>query len=187
MRPAPNHSTATLEALKTSITVGKVSAISRPTLSAVSVRSALAAPNRLVSYGSRTNARTTRMPVICSRRTRLTTSIRSCISRNCGIILRMIRPIARTITGTATSTSQDRPTSSCRAMMIPPTHMMGAATSIVQVTTTSICTCCTSLVTRVISDGAPNLPTSRPENSPTRWKMPARRSRPNAMAVRAPK
>ena len=123
--------------------------------------------------GSRTNARTTRMPVICSRSTRLTQSMRSCISRNCGIIRRMIRPIATTITGTLTSISQDRPTSSRSAMMMPPTHMIGAATSIVQVITTSICTCCTSLVVRVISDGAPNCPTSRAENSPTRWKIGA--------------
>ena len=41
-------------------------------------------------------------------------------------------------------------------MTIPPTHMIGAATSIVQVVSTSICTCCTSFVHRVISDGAPN-------------------------------
>ncbi len=53
-------------------------------------------------------------------------------------------------------------------MTTPPTHMIGAATSIVQVTITSICTCCTSLVVRVISDGAPNPATSRAENSPTR-------------------
>ena len=39
--------------------------------------------------------------------------------------------------------------------------MIGAATSIVQVITTSICTCCTSLVLRVISDGAPKCWTSR--------------------------
>ena len=38
-------------------------------------------------------------------------------------------------------------------MITPPTHMIGAATSIVQVISTSICTCCTSLVVRVISDG----------------------------------
>ncbi len=40
---------------------------------------------------------------------------------------------------------------------------------------------------RVISDGAPNVATSRAENAPTRWKIPARTSRPNAMDVRAPK
>ena len=52
--------------------------------------------------------------------------------------------------------------------------------------TTSSWTCCTSLVVRVISDGAPNVATSRAENSPTRWKIPDRTSRPKAMAMRAP-
>ena len=50
-------------------------------------------------------------------------------------------------------------------MMMPPTHMIGAATSIVQVISTSICTCCTSLVVRVISEGAPKWATSRAENA----------------------
>ena len=38
-----------------------------------------------------------------------------------------------------------------------------AATIIVAASTTNICTCWTSFVIRVISDGAPNLPTSRAE------------------------
>ena len=83
----PNQSTATLETFSTSITMGNISAISRPARIAVSVSSALASANRLVSNGSRTKARTTRMPEICSRSTRLTTSMRSCIRRNCGTIL----------------------------------------------------------------------------------------------------
>ena len=73
------------------------------------------------------------MPVICSRSTRLTVSMRVCISRNCGTIRRMIRPMAMASTGTLTSISQDSPTSSRSAMITPPTHMIGAATSIVQV------------------------------------------------------
>ncbi len=52
---------------------------------------------------------------------------------------------------------------------MPPTHMIGAVTIIVQVISTSICTCCTSLVVRVISDGAPKAPTSRAENAVTWW------------------
>ena len=70
-------------------------------------------------------------------------------------------------------------------MTIPPTAMIGAITSIVNVISTSICTCCTSLVLRVISDGAPKRPTSRAENEPTWWKMRARRSRPAAIATPA--
>ena len=72
-------------------------------------------------------------------------------------------------------------------MITPPTHMIGAATSSVQVISTSICSCCTSLVLRVISEGAPKEFSSRAENVPTWWKTAARTSRPNAIAVRAPK
>ena len=81
-RPAPNQSTATLEALSTSITVGKIRTISRPARRAVPVRAALASPKRRTSSSSRTNARTTRMPESCSRRTRLTVSMRACMARN---------------------------------------------------------------------------------------------------------
>ena len=164
------------------MTIGNISAISRPTRSATAVRSALAAPKRSRSTGSRTNARTTRMPVICSRSTRLTVSMRVCMRRNCGIIREMMSPTAMTSAGTLTTMSQDEPDVLRSAMMMPPTHMIGAVTIIVQVISTSICTCCTSLVVRVISDGAPKRSTSRAENVPTRWKIAARRSRPKPIA-----
>ena len=70
---------------------------------------------------------------------------------------------------------------------MPPTHMIGAETISVKVSSTSIWTCWTSLVVRVISDGAPNWPTSRAEKSCTWAKMAPRMSRPTAIAVRAPK
>ena len=54
-------------------------------------------------------------------------------------------------------------------MMTPPTMVIGAATSSVHVISTSICTCWTSLVMRVISDGAPKRPTSWAEKPVTRW------------------
>ncbi len=73
------------------------------------------------------------------------------------------------------------------AKITPPMLWIGVAMSIVQVISTSICTCCTSLVVRVISDGAPNFDTSRSLNSPTRVKIAPRRSRPRPIAVRAPK
>ncbi len=186
-RRAPNHSTATLEMLSTSMTTGKIRACKRPVRSAVAVRSSLAWANRARSSGSRTKARTTRMPAICSRRTRLTLSRRPCMSRNCGTILRMIRPIATTSTGTLTTSSQDRPTSSRSAITRPPTHMIGAATNIPQNMSTTVWTCCTSLVVRVMRDGAPKRATSRLEKVPTRAKTAARTSRPTPMAVRAPK
>ena len=112
-------------------------ACSRPTRRAVSVTSRLARAKRSTSMGSRTNARTTRMPAICSRSTRLSVSMRFCINRNCGTIWITIAPIAIASTGTATTSSQARPMSSCRARMMPPIPVIGAATSNVQVISTS--------------------------------------------------
>ena len=63
--------------------------------------------------------------------------------------------------------------------------MIGADTNIVKPISTSICTCWTSLVSRVMSDGAPKCCTSRAEKVPTRRKIAARRSRPKDIAVRA--
>lgn len=57
----------------------------------------------------------------------------------------------------------DNPASSRSAMKTPPTIVMGAETSMTALIRTSIWTCCTSLVLRVISDGAPNLFSSRAE------------------------
>lgn len=128
----------------------------------------------------------TRLPVICSRSTRFTVSTRSCMVRNSGRIRLTIRLTAMPSTGTTASSTADSGTSWPRAMMMPPTHMIGAETISVNVIRTSIWTCCTSLVVRVIRDGAPNRPTSRAENDCTRSKIDARTSRPSADAVRAP-
>ncbi len=187
IRWPPNHSTATLVAFAMSITSGNSRALMRPTCNAVSVSSPLATSNRSRSVGSRTNARTTRIPVICSRRIRLTASMRTCITRKAGTIraIRTNMVIART--GTAATSTSDVPTSSRSAMTMPPMPMIGAITTMVQLISTSICTCCTSLVLRVMSDGAPNRPNSRAENSPTRRSTASRTSRPTAMAVRAAK
>ena len=86
-----------------------------------------------------------------------------------------------------TTMSQESPTSSRSARITPPTAVIGAATSSVSVIWTSICTCWTSFVLRVINDGAPNWFTSRAENAPTRWKIAPRRSRPNPIDVCAAK
>ncbi len=176
--------TATLETFTTSITSGNIVASQRPARTETSVSSSLAFANLVVSRGSRTNARTTRMPVICSRSTRLTSSIRSCTSRKLGTICETTRPTQRNRVGTTTASSQDRPRSSRIAITTPPTIMIGTETAIVQVIRVSIWTCWMSLVLRVISDGAPKVATSRPENDDTFRKTAERRSRPNAIAVR---
>ena len=112
--------------------------------------------------------------------------MRSCILRKFGTIRLTTRPTLRNSAGTTTARIQPRPKSSRSAMITPPTIMIGADTATVQAISTSICTWVTSLVLRVISDGAPNSWTSRVENVPTRWNSAARRSRPRLIEVRAP-
>lgn len=107
--------------------------------------------------------------------------------RNSGRILRTISETETPSTGTTASSTADSGTSWPSAMMMPPKHMIGADTISVNAISVSIWTCCTSLVVRVIRDGAPKWPTSREENDWTRPKTAARMSRPTAAAVRAPK
>ena len=186
-RCPPNQITATLETLRIRMTTGNIAAIQRPTNSAMPARSRLTRPNRAVSNGSRTKARTTRMPMICSRMILFTASIRRCIALNAGITLMMTKPRHSIMAGTATISSQDSPASSLTAIATPPVIMMGALAIMVQAISTTICTCWTSLVQRVMSDGAPKWATSRLENVPTCRKTADRRSRPTPIAVRAPK
>ena len=167
IRWPPNHSTATVERFRTTITTGKSAAIQRPTYSETSVSSSLATAKRARSNGSRTNARITRMPPSCSRITWLMRSSRFCARRNAGSVLATTNATAPASSGTATATSHDRPTSSRRAMTTPPTIMIGVITSIEKVMNSSVCTWSTSFVVRVISDGAPKAATSRLEKSPT--------------------
>ncbi len=112
MRCAPTHTAIAEETLRISITVGNMNACRRPVTRATEVRSSLALPKRLVSAGSRTKARTTRMPVICSRRTLLTTSMRSCILRKPGTILEITAPMQISSTGMLTAKINERPASS---------------------------------------------------------------------------
>ncbi len=112
--------------------------------------------------------------------------MRACILRKFGTIRLTTRPTLRNSAGTTTARIQPSPKSSRSAMITPPTIMIGADTAIVQAISTSIWTCVTSLVPRVISEGAPNSWTSRVEKVPTRWNSAARRSRPRLIEVFAP-
>ena len=183
---APNHTTATLAMLTKRLTVGNISDCSRPPVSAVRVRLSLPSRNLDVSSGSRTNALTTRMPVSCSRRISLIRSIFSCITRKVGVIRTMMEPCARRTSGMVTMKIHDRPMSWRIASITPPTAVNGAASRRVQVMSTSIWTCCTSFVMRVMSEGGPKWFTSRLENSLTRWKRSRRVSRPKPIAAFEP-
>ena len=168
------------------MTVGNMNAMSRPVRNAVSVSSSFAFSNRTRSSGSRTKARTTRIPAICSRRIWFTRSMRDCMSVNCGCMRKKTVPTLRISPGIETMRIRERGPSSRIARIVPPTIVIGATINRVQAISTSICTCCTSLVMRVISDGAPNSPTSRAENPVTLWNRSRRTSRPKLIAARAP-
>lgn len=186
MRWAPNHTTAIDDRFTVVMTTGNISASRLPVFSDISVRSVLDFRKRCSSYSSRTKARMTRLPVICSRSTRFTVSSRTCMDRNSGRSRRTIKVTQMPSTGTTATSTADSGTSSPSASTMPPTHMMGADTISVNVIRASIWTCWTSLVVRVISEGAPKCPTSREEKDCTRSKTAARTSRPSADAVRAP-
>ena len=167
-RCPPNQRTAAVARCRIMVMIGPISTNSRPIRTEVSVRAALASVNRSASWRSRTKARTTRMPMICSRITPLMASMLSCIRWNRGISRPTMIPTITSRIGTETHTSQDRPASSCTAMMIPPTDMIGTMTMKFSAISTTIWTCWTSLVPRVIRVGAPKRPTSSAENRSTR-------------------
>ena len=113
-------------------------------------------------------------------------SIFSCIRRNVGVIRTMIEPWATSTSGMVTMKIQERPASWRTARTTPPAAVNGAARRSVHVMRTSICTCCTSFVMRVMSDGGPNWFTSRLEKSFTWWKRSRRVSLPKPMAALEP-
>ena len=87
----------------------------------------------------------------------------------------------RAMSGTITRRIEVSGTSWRRAMITPPTSMIGADTITVRPISTTIWTCWTSFVLRVISEAAPKWLTSTWENACTCPKMAARRSRPKAI------
>ena len=115
----------------------------------------------------------------------MTRSIRPCICSNDGTIRLITSPSTMISSGTATSRIIARPVSSRMARMVPITIVSGAAIIIVATITRRSCTCWMSLVIRVVSDGAPNCVTSRPDSPTTRRNRSRRTSRPNPSASRA--
>ena len=108
------------------------------------------------------------------------------MASNSGIMRVITRPTITSRTGMLTSSSPESPTSWRRASTMPPTMVIGAAASRVADMSTSICTCWTSLVMRVMSDAAPKVSTSWSAKSVTRWKSFRRTSRPKRMAALDP-
>ena len=186
MRPAPAHTTATPVRCSTAITAGMFSAIKRPARSAVPVSSSLARAKRERSASSRTKARMTRRPLICSRKMPLILSSWACMRPNRGIARAMSEATTNASRGTATSSRPDKRTSCCMAIATPPMPISGASMITVRTMASKVCNCSTSLVQRVIRDGTPKRCTSTSESECTWAKSTPRRSRPASIAMRAP-
>ena len=179
----PIHMRPIIVKLMVNMMRGIIDAMIRLTLRWVSTKSLLAASNRSASCSSRLKARTTRIPVRFSRRTRLSLSILAWMALKRGIPLRIPQVIKRARKGRAHISVRDRSGSMDTAIMTPPTAMMGALTTILRVIRTTIWTWVMSLVVRVMSDAVPSLSNSRREKRSTREKTFSRRSRPKPVEV----
>ena len=112
----PNQITPTTVTFRMSIASGNISTKSDPTLRPTTMMSVFAPRKRSSSMSSRTNARTTRTPVSCSRMMRLTPSSFDWNMRNSGTMRLMMIATMMSRSGTATAMSQLSPTSCCSAM-----------------------------------------------------------------------
>ena len=108
-----------------------------------------------------------------------------CMFLKSGIAMRMTTTRNTTMMGRITAKLSDSGLSWRSAMMMPPMPIMGAKMSSERPRTTIICTCCTSLVPRVMSEGVPNRLTSAWEKLSTLRKRLPRTSRPKLMAALA--
>ena len=110
----------------------------------------------------------TRTPASVSRMTWLIRSSLTCIARNSGIARHMTSADdERHERQDDDAAGPDSGTSVRSAMMIPPTIRIGAEIMIVRPMNTTVWTCWTSFVLRVISDAGPNWLTSTCEKVST--------------------
>ena len=168
-----------------SMSAGRVIANNRLTRRPVSIRSRLATSKRPSSCSVRTKARMTRMPARVSRMTRLMRSILSCIAWNSGTALNMTTPMTTTMMGMMNSRIPVSGMSCRRAMITPPTSMIGAVIIMFRAISTNCWTCVTSLVLRVMRVAAPKWLTSTWLNLSTWRKIAERTSRPMPIEIRA--
>ena len=123
---APNHSIMTVTPYMMSVMTGPMNAMVRLTNSCVFMSAALAASKRACSCCSRWKARMTGRPVRISRLTRLTSSTRCCMARNCGMATFISTPTSSSIAATASAMTQPRPVFVRTTMTTPPSPMIGA-------------------------------------------------------------
>ena len=123
---APNHSIMTVTPYMMSVMTGPMNAMVRLTNSCVFMSAALAVSKRSCSCRSRWKARMTGRPVRISRLTRLTSSTRCCMARNCGMAIFISTPTSSSIAATASAMTQPRPVFVRATMTTPPSPMIGA-------------------------------------------------------------
>ena len=114
-------------------------------------------------------------------------SIFFCMDMNSGVARVITRPMNTPMTGMATRMTVESVTLRRSAMMTPPIAIIGAISTTLSIISSTICTCCTSLVVRVMSEGAPKRLTSACEKPCTRRNRAPRVSRPSAIEVLEPK
>ena len=114
-------------------------------------------------------------------------SIFFCMDMKSGVARQITTPMNAPMMGIATRMTPESGTLRRSAMMTPPMAIIGACSTTLSIMSSTICTCCTSLVVRVISDGAPKRFTSAWENFWTRRNREPRTSRPRPMDVLEPK
>ncbi len=94
------------------------------------------------------------------RDTRLRRSTSDCMRRNLGMVRPMSTPTTASSTRSATAMIHSRPLLVAHTWMKATMPMMGARRIMRSIMTTTICTCCTSLVQRVMSDDGEKRSTS---------------------------
>ena len=155
MRSPPNHMIATVERFKMPMSAGIMSAKRRLTLGAVSVRSALASSNAPLEVVAHER------PDDADARERLAHDLVDAVDLD----LHRLEQRHRAHEHEADEHRHEREDDDeqrreghvlAHAMMMPPIAMIGARIIMFSAIITTICTCCTSLVLRVMSDGVPN-------------------------------
>ena len=167
-----------------SIMSGIMNVITRFVNSCVFMRRRFASSKRSSSCDSRPNARTTGMPVRISRDTRFTRSMSFCMILNFGIATFMRNSITTAMASTAATMIQPIERFVRAIMIMPPMAKMGAYRIMRSIMTDTICTCCTSLVPRVMSEAAEKLWISASANDSTRSNKRLRKLAPIFAAVR---
>jgi len=181
---APTQMMPSDRPLMMSVMMGMSTAMARATNSMVLVRSRLAPSKRASSSCCLLNARMTIMPVRCSRITRFRRSIFCWMTRNLGMAMENMTASTPSRAITARAMSHTMLVERSMARITPPMPRIGAYSRMRMMMPTSICTCVTSLVVRVINEAVEKRSNSVPRKDSTFSNTAPRRSRATPEEVR---